>query len=744
MGNQSGCCQSREKEPLDINDVDFLKKFRESKSQLNTIVNFRAKKSKSKISKGYQYKAKKCWDDAYDRFECEHSQGPGNDLKNMSFSNIDLNEEYYAYNAPHLNEDYDEALNTKNNSKMVIDHDIIDKDHITKEQQQYIKLMDISPKSLTAKITNKTPTKEASKKNLLFDDEECNHIEQNDEKLSFIPESNIVSNDRRQSMESSRMLRASMLPGSAIHHSFLSEVRNFNRSSQINNDVSTVNKSNIINNYNSGYNSTKDQYSSNIKIQSKLSPTGSISPKKAQISFLQVEKQENEKELYMRPMSSQLFEQFKGSATKESTNPINIDHLRLSEQRPCSSQANPSIRPNQNRVSYFNSTDKGQNFISFNQTQKGVRPLTSSMQYQSIGNRLQTNVNLNNQQYLETSVYSQHSNNLVNRNSYQPSIKSKAPSQTSYIQHKKLDISQDEQYVEPNSFEEKEIEESFDNSNPINNDYFKGSIIESVENKKANDTKRSEFPKITVEKSITQRNNQKQLNQVKDLDAEIDEIDENDFDEEVCDTEEEDDEEDGQVIVDESNIDYDSGEDDGMLSQAKSYILSQTQYSPKSGFDQVKILRGSILDQDIDPAQSQRFSSHHQNYFKLPSSQAINEKGQASHLGNIQPTVDHSIKSSDILKQAKSKKQQTKQQTTTKFANINQNKQLTSNIQFKTTTGIETKSGKATVAGQHRYSSVSNMSSNLYGQTVLSQRSSKNSVAGRFQTTKNSDKKNKI
>lgn len=34
----------------------------------------------------------------------------------MSFSNIDLNEEYYAYNAPHLNEDYDDALNNKNTS----------------------------------------------------------------------------------------------------------------------------------------------------------------------------------------------------------------------------------------------------------------------------------------------------------------------------------------------------------------------------------------------------------------------------------------------------------------------------------------------------------------------------------------------------------------------------------------------------------------------------------------------------
>lgn len=28
----------------------------------------------------------------------------------MSFSNIDFNDEYYAYHAPHINEDYDESL----------------------------------------------------------------------------------------------------------------------------------------------------------------------------------------------------------------------------------------------------------------------------------------------------------------------------------------------------------------------------------------------------------------------------------------------------------------------------------------------------------------------------------------------------------------------------------------------------------------------------------------------------------
>lgn len=56
------------------------------------------------------------------------------------------------------------------------------------------------------------------------------------------------------------------------------------------------------------------------------------------------------------------------------------------------------------------------------------------------------------------------------------------------------------------------------------------------------------------------------------MNDEIDLIDENDFDEEVCDTEEDHDDE---VIVDESNIDYDSA-DDGALSQAKNYLVCQT------------------------------------------------------------------------------------------------------------------------------------------------------------------------
>lgn len=52
------------------------------------------------------------------------------------------------------------------------------------------------------------------------------------------------------------------------------------------------------------------------------------------------------------------------------------------------------------------------------------------------------------------------------------------------------------------------------------------------------------------------------------MNDEVDLIDENDFDEEVCDTEEDLDDE---VIVDESNIDYDSAEE-GALSQAKGYL----------------------------------------------------------------------------------------------------------------------------------------------------------------------------
>lgn len=32
----------------------------------------------------------------------------------MSFSNIDFNEDYYAFHAPNIHEDYDETLNAKN------------------------------------------------------------------------------------------------------------------------------------------------------------------------------------------------------------------------------------------------------------------------------------------------------------------------------------------------------------------------------------------------------------------------------------------------------------------------------------------------------------------------------------------------------------------------------------------------------------------------------------------------------
>lgn len=46
--------------------------------------------------------------------------------------------------------------------------------------------MDISPKSANDKIRSKTPAKIKSSKNL-FEDEECNHVEQTDEKLSVIP-----------------------------------------------------------------------------------------------------------------------------------------------------------------------------------------------------------------------------------------------------------------------------------------------------------------------------------------------------------------------------------------------------------------------------------------------------------------------------------------------------------------------------------------------------------------------------
>ena len=78
-----------------------------------------------------------------------------------------------------------------------------------------------------------------------------------------------------------------------------------------------------------------------------------------------------------------------------------------------------------------------------------------------------------------------------------------------------------------------------------------------------------------------------------DIEDEIDEIDENDFDEEVCDTEEDfGDNEDDQVLiaVDESNLDYDSG-DEGTFTKAKSYLITQSHESPDT-----KLMHLSVLE----------------------------------------------------------------------------------------------------------------------------------------------------
>lgn len=68
--------------------------------------------------------------------------------------------------------------------------------------------------------------------------------------------------------------------------------------------------------------------------------------------------------------------------------------LNLADTRPLSSQANPGIKTDSNRASYFNPQLKNINFGSFSTTQSGVRHKSTVIQFQSNNTKLQTHGNM--------------------------------------------------------------------------------------------------------------------------------------------------------------------------------------------------------------------------------------------------------------------------------------------------------------------------------------------------------------
>ncbi|CDW78586.1 UNKNOWN [Stylonychia lemnae] len=562
MGNGGSCCQSREKEAITIQSTDFLEKFKESKIQFK-LINKQGKEEQEHSLKKQQFgtlrsnnlklSAEKISNSSFDAYK-DAAIGPGNDLKNMSFSNIDFNEDHYAFHAPNINEDYDEALNSKH--EQMEENVMPDKDSLIKEQNQYIKLMDMSPKSAFGS-KNITPVKNIT---LLKQQQQevYNDVNEDSDRHSLIPQGKLSDPSKRFSArynDNPRIKQTSVGGGSLVNDSFVSEMRKLNNQ----NDQSKSNIQLIQNQF--GAKNALNGYQSARVTQKEKS--NSRSPKKINVSVIKLDSVAK-KEKYFRPSSSQLNEN--ANNIKSSPMTITIDLFNSNNNsRPVSSQSNMIAfrqNPSLNRISYGNNL--AQNKI-LGQTLHVHGKTQTILPRQTINNsRLMTGPN-----YLEASYVSgvSHGNGQrrtmnydnISMRSYQP------PSQTSYIQNKKLDESQDEQ--EPFQTKRKDLED------------------ESMDSFK--------------QEGQVNKPGQQKKNAQDNMSDEIDEIHESDFDEQVIDSESEDDE----VIQDESNLDYESA-DDQALPHAKSYLMmSNFQESPE-----YRTLKGSIVDTDMNK-QNQRVST---------------------------------------------------------------------------------------------------------------------------------------